>query len=171
MSLVFLDNTFSFQIITQPTKGTATLTSDGILTYVAPDFLSGGNPFNTSLKYEYTDNGGLTTTDIVPITISNTVPVPVADTFYVGVGQTINISPPGVLANDPSPANSVSRSYISASPKLAVSSGPDAFELLDDGSFSYTHDGSSFPKVDTFDYQLFITYNFIRLINFILSTF
>ena len=154
-----LDNAFSFQIITQPTKGTATLTSDGILTYVAPDFLSGGNPFNTSIKYEYTDNGGLTTTDIVPITISNTVPVPVADTFYVGVGQTINISAPGVLANDPSPANSVSRSYISASPKLAVSSGPDAFELLDDGSFTYTHDGSSFPKVDTFDYQLFITYN------------
>ena len=112
-----LDNAFSFQIITQPTKGTATLTSDGILTYVAPDFLSGGNPFNTSIKYEYTDNGGLTTTDIVPITISNTVPVPVADTFYVGVGQTINISAPGVLANDPSPANSVSRSYISASPK------------------------------------------------------
>ena len=99
-----LDNGFSFKIIQGPSKGVATLTSAGILTYTAPDYLSGGNPFNTSLMYEYTDGGGLTTTNIVPITIANSVPIPVADTFYVGVNQTINISAAnGVLVNDPSP--------------------------------------------------------------------
>ena len=86
-----LDNGFSFKILTPPSKGVATLTAQGILTYTAPDYLSGGNPFNTSLMYEYTDGGGLTTTNIVPITIANSVPAPVADTFYVGVNQTINI--------------------------------------------------------------------------------
>ena len=155
-----LDNGFSFKILTPPSKGVATLTAQGILTYTAPDYLSGGNPFNTSLMYEYTDGGGLTTTNIVPITIANSVPTPVADTFYVGVNQTINISAAnGVLANDPSPPNSTSRAFISSTPNLALSSGPKEFELFDDGSFTYTHNGTSFPKVDTFEYTLFITYN------------
>ena len=53
----------------------------------------------------------------------------------------------------------ISLLFISSTPNLALSSGPKEFELFDDGSFTYTHNGTSFPKVDTFEYTLFITYN------------
>ena len=122
-TLLVLITDFHLKYLHLLQRDVATLTAQGILTYTAPDYLSGGNPFNTSLMYEYTDGGGLTTTNIVPITIANSVPTPVADTFYVGVNQTINISAAnGVLANDPSPPNSTSRAFISSTPNLALSS-------------------------------------------------
>ena len=107
--------------------------------------------------YKVTDGGNCDATEDVEITINNTVPEAVADTFTVTVGGTINISAAlGVLANDPIPAGASAESSIASSPSIAVSS---SFRLYKDGSFTYTHDGSSSPKSDNFTYRMRIIYS------------
>ena len=154
-----IDLVLNFELVTAPSQGSATITNAGVLTYVAPDYITGSDPLNISLRYKVTDGGGCEVEDVVAIQINNTVPVAVADTFYVGVGQTINISAPGVLLNDPIPTGATGESYEVTSPTLAITSGPDAFSLDTDGSFTYTHDGSTSPKLDQFKYRLYISYS------------
>ena len=93
------------------------------------------------------------------IQINNSVPLAVTDTFVVGVGGTINILAPGILSNDPVPSGATAQSGLVTTPNLAITSGVNAFNLNTDGSFTYTHNGSSSPKTDEFEYRLTIIYS------------
>ena len=155
--LLGLDPVLNFELLASPSRGTITLSPDGIMKYTAPQYVTGSNPLFVYFTYKVTDGGNCDATEDVEITINNTVPEAVADTFTVTVGGTINISAAlGVLANDPIPAGASAESSIASSPSIAVSS---SFRLYKDGSFTYTHDGSSSPKSDNFTYRLRIIYS------------
>jgi len=137
-----------------PALGSFTLNTDGTYSYTAPAYLSGSDPVN--LVGEYTvDDGQCQKTAAIRITINNTVPLPLADTFVVGIGASLTIAAPGVLVNDPIPAGATKNSYIITEPKNDINS---AFQLNADGSFTYTHNGSSSPKLDSFSYKLLVSY-------------
>ena len=154
-----IDPVMNFELITPPTVGSITISTAGIAEYTAPAFVTGSDPLNDSFEYKVTDGDGCERTDVIMIQINNSVPQAVADTFVVGVGGTINIPAPGILANDPIPASATGQSGIVTSPTIAITSGPDAFKLNTDGSFTYTHNGSASPKMDEFTYRLTIIYN------------
>ena len=154
-----IDPVLTFKLITPPPVGTVTVSDAGIAVYTAPSFVTGSDPLNTSFEYQVTDGGGCIRTDVIMIQINNSVPQAVADTFVVGVGGTINIPAPGVLANDPIPSSATAQSGVVTSPTIAITSGPDAFKLNSDGSFTYTHNGSTSPKFDEFTYRLTIIYS------------
>ncbi|PDH45883.1 MAG: hypothetical protein CNE34_00530, partial [Rhodothermaeota bacterium MED-G18] len=124
-----------------------------------PPFITGSDPLNVFFEYKVTDGGGCVKNDVIAIQINNSVPQAVADTFIVGVGGTINILAPGILANDPIPVGATGESGLATSPTIAISSGPNAFNLNTDGSFTYTHNGSSSPKMDKFTYSMLIIYS------------
>ena len=154
-----IDLFLNFELITPPSVGSITLSAAGIVEYTAPPFVTGANPLNTNFKYRVTDGGGCVDEEVIQIQINNSVPLAVADTFVVGVGGTLNIIAPGILSNDPIPAGATGQSGLVSSPNLAITSGGNAFNLNLDGSFTYTHDGSSSPKTDEFEYRLTIIYS------------
>ena len=154
-----IDLVLTFEKISDPSVGTLTISPAGIAEYTAPAFITGSDPLNTSFEYKVTDGGGCVKQDVIAIQINNSVPQAVADTFTVGVGGTINIPAPGVLVNDPIPSSATGESGIVTSPTLAITSGPSAFNLNSDGSFTYTHNGSTSPKTDNFTYRLMIVYS------------
>ena len=154
-----IDLVLNFELITPPSVGSITVSTAGIVEYTAPPFVTGSDPLNTSFKYKVTDGGGCVVEDVIMIQINNSVPLAVADTFVVGVGGTINIIAPGILSNDPIPSGATGQSGIVTSPNLAITSGGNAFNLNNDGSFTYTHNGSSSPKTDEFEYRLTIIYS------------
>ena len=153
-----IDLDLTYLKLSDPPVGTLNITPEGIMTYVAPPYLNGGSPVFVDFDVRVTDGFGCPDEQTVTIQITNTVPQAVADTFVVGVGGTLTIpAPEGVLSNDPVPFGSASVN-VTNSPNLAITSGDDKFVLNPDGSFTYTHDGSPSPKVDTFSYRMTITY-------------
>ena len=154
-----LDLVLDFELVSPPTVGTISISSSGQAIYTAPPFITGSDPLNVFFEYKVTDGGGCVKTDVIAIQINNSVPQAVADTFVVGVGGTINILAPGILANDPIPAGATGESGLVTSPSIAITSGSNAFNLNSDGSFTYTHNGSSSPKIDKFTYSMLIIYS------------
>ena len=154
-----LDLTLDFELISPPSVGTISISPSGEAIYTAPPFITGSDPLNVFFEYKVTDGGGCVKNDVIAIQINNSVPQAVADTFIVGVGGTINILAPGILANDPIPVGATGESGLATSPTIAISSGPNAFNLNTDGSFTYTHNGSSSPKMDKFTYSMLIIYS------------
>ena len=154
-----LDLILDFELISPPSVGTISISPSGEAIYTAPPFITGSDPLNVFFEYKVTDGGGCVKNDVIAIQINNSVPQAVADTFIVGVGGTINILAPGILANDPIPVGATGESGLATSPTIAISSGPNAFNLNSDGSFTYTHNGSSSPKMDKFTYSMLIIYS------------
>ena len=87
-----LDPVLNFELLASPSRGTITLSPDGIMKYTAPQYVTGSNPLFVYFTYKVTDGGNCDATEDVEITINNTVPEAVADTFTVTVGGTFNIS-------------------------------------------------------------------------------
>ena len=154
-----LDLVLDFELVSPPTVGTISISPSGQAIYTAPPFITGSDPLNVFFEYKVTDGGGCVKTDVIAIQINNSVPQAVADTFVVGVGGTINILASGILANDPIPAGATGESGLVTSPSIAITSGSNAFNLNSDGSFTYTHNGSSSPKMDKFTYSMLIIYS------------
>jgi VCBS repeat-containing protein len=117
--------------------------ADGSFSYVH----NGGE--TTSDSFTYKANDGTSDSNTVTVTISitpvNDPPVANADSYSVTFGGSLTVSAPGVLGNDADPEND----GLTAS----LVSGPSAGNLTlnADGSFSYTHTGSSLGT-DSFTY-------------------
>src|SRR5262249_17513089 len=78
----------------------------------------------------------------------NRPPIAGDDTYNVTHGGTLNVPAPGVLANDYDPDGD------QILPQLAVPPAHGTVVLNNDGSFTYTHDGSA-TLSDTFLYHDF----------------
>ena len=154
-----ISQTLDFKLVSHPSKGTLTVSPEGVLNYTAPQFLTGVDPVLVFAQVELDDGCGTPATGSIVIQINNTVPVAVADTFVVGVGTRIDIPASiGISVNDIyNPLGTVSTSILST-PTNALTDGIDKFVLNSDGSFTYTHNGNKSPKVDVFKYQLKVTY-------------
>ena len=144
-------------IISTITYGEASLTSDGKLTYTAPDYLSGSNQVSKRVYVEVEDGAGCIVGDYVPIVINNTVPQAVNDTFIVSLGELLEVDAlEGLLANDPKfPGATYTASFVTT-PNHSIL---DEFDVFDDGSFRYKHDSDPLAKEDVFDYRLTIVYD------------
>ena len=137
---VGIDDNLTYLQLTNPSPniGSLSITQQGIMTYQAPPYLNGPAPVLVSFDVRGTDGFGCPADAKIFLQISNSVPQAVADTFVVGVGGTLTIpAPEGVLSNDPIPSGTATSS-LTNSPNIAITSGPDAFVLNPDGSFTYT---------------------------------
>jgi VCBS repeat-containing protein len=121
---------------------------------------------NPNGSFDYTHNGSETTSDsftykandgaldsntaTVTITINPVNDAPVADDDAYGVneGGTVSDVAPGVLAGDTDAEGNPLQALLVTGPSHASS-----FTLNTDGSFSYTHDGTETPLVDSFTYR------------------
>ncbi|HOT13928.1 MAG TPA: Ig-like domain-containing protein [Bacteroidales bacterium] len=137
---------------------TYSITSGNTGTAFAINASTGEITVNGALDYETKSSYTLTvhvsdgvTSDDATITINITnvndnAPVSTVDSYTVAEGGSLNISAPGVLAND----NDVDGDALFAVLVSGTTHGSLAFNA--DGSFSYTHDGTETTS-DTFTYK------------------
>jgi hypothetical protein len=107
-------------------------------------------PVQLVFRLIVTDDLGAADSDSVVVTINpfNDPPVAVGDgPFTVAEGGTLNVPPPGVLANDTDPDGDPLTALLAAGPAHAAS-----FNLGPNGGFVYVHDGSEFVN-DSFTYR------------------
>jgi VCBS repeat-containing protein len=126
--------------------GNLTLNSDGSFVYLH----DGDEDTEDSFTYQATDSVGFSNTATVSIEISpvNDPPVAVDDDYVLLEGGTLNIdASTGVLANDQDDEDD---SLIAV---LLDDVIHGTLVLNNDGSFSYTHDGSE--SSDSFTYRVF----------------
>jgi VCBS repeat-containing protein len=130
---------------TPPTHGIVTINPDGSFVYSHDGAL-----FPTD-QFDYTiTNGSATASATATLNVTQNVP-PMAldDSYTVDEGGTLNVpAATGVLANDTDPDDTT----FTVTPASQPSHG--TLTLLDDGSFTYVHDGSEFPS-DSFSYNVF----------------
>jgi hypothetical protein len=107
---------------------------------------------NYPIDLRVTDNVGLTATDDATVVVQNpnTAPVAVNDTYSTDEDQALNVSAPGVLANDTDAQNNDLTAVLVSGPSNAAAN--DGFTLNADGSFSYTP-AANFNGNDTFTYK------------------
>lgn len=84
-------------LVAQP-QGTLSLNNNGTFTYTPPDDFSGNDAFT----YRASDGVDESAVTVVALTVTavNDAPIPVADTFSTDEDVTLNVSAPGLLAND-----------------------------------------------------------------------
>jgi RHS repeat-associated protein len=129
-------------ISSPPTKGVAAIESSQIR-YTPNAGASGSDTFG----YTACDTGGACGTALVTVTITvNHPPVAVADSYRMDAGTTLNVTAPGLLANDSDPDTG---DTIQARLGTGVSAGN--LLLRSDGSFTYTP-AATFAGTDTFTY-------------------
>jgi RHS repeat-associated protein len=111
--------------------------------------------FNGTDTFTYKANDGTNDSNVAMVTIAvnaiDDAPVAQNDTYNTNEDSTLIVDTPGVLAND-NDIDTPPPSFIAG-----LVSGPShasAFQLSDDGSFSYTAE-SNFNGVDTFTYRVF----------------
>jgi ELWxxDGT repeat protein/VCBS repeat-containing protein len=134
-------------IVTQPASGTVSLNADNTFSYVPPAEFSGV----TSFTYVAIDSLGAVSAPVdvtLTVTAVNDAPVAVNDTLSVSPGATLNLTAPGVLANDtdidsPVAALSVTRVNDVVNGTLSLQSN---------GSFTY-RPNTGFSGVDSFTYR------------------
>ena len=148
------DPTLIFEIVTDPLLGDVSIDANNILTYNAPNNLSGSGDKDTFFKLKVTDGGGCEQESDIQVKISNQQPEGVSDNYTVQSEGILTVNSPGVLDNDPLPDGATSESYIASTPLHSKS-----FTLNDDGSFIYEHKPGNTAKLDSFSYTLFIQYS------------
>lgn len=133
-------------LVTGVSHGTLTLNANGSFSYVH----DGGEDTGDAFTYRVSDGTAFSAPVTVTININaqNDPPVAGADSYSVGEGGTLNISSPGVLAND----TDAEGSSLTAQLDTDVSHG--TLSLNSDGSFDYTHDGGE-DASDSFTYHAF----------------
>jgi VCBS repeat-containing protein len=154
--------TLTFRVVTNPGKGTAVINATtGSFTYTPDLNANGGDSFTFVANNGDSDSNTATIT--ITITPVNDPPGAVNDTYFVpyGPGQTYtvtaNCADPnpnkrGVLCNDTDPDNTVpTNAFIASSPSHGT------LTLNQDGSFTYTHNGTSWStcgslRCDSFTY-------------------
>jgi VCBS repeat-containing protein len=129
-------------LVSGPTNGTLTLNLDGSFTYTPNTNFTGTDSF----QYDAFDGSGYSTAATVTITVTSDVPTANNDTYGVHPNSTVNVTGPGVLAND----TDADGMPLSATLVSGVSHG--SLTLNSDGSFSYTPN-SGFTGTDSFTYQ------------------
>ena len=148
------DPTLIFEIVTDPLLGDVSIDANNILTYNAPNNLSGSGDKDTFFKLKVTDGGGCEQESDIQVKISNQQPEGVSDNYTVQSEGILTVNSPGVLDNDPLPDGATTESYEVSSPKNSKS-----FTLNADGSFTYEHKPGNTAKLDSFSYTLFIQYS------------
>jgi large repetitive protein len=131
-------------LVSNPTHGTLTLSADGSFTYIP------NADFNGTDSFTYRANDGVTNSGTATVTINiapvNDAPVANNDSYSVQSDSALNISAPGVLANDTDVENDPLTAVLATQP------GHGAVTLNSDGSFTYTPAADYFGN-DTFTYR------------------
>ncbi|MCG7920533.1 MAG: Ig-like domain-containing protein [Candidatus Thiodiazotropha lotti] len=143
------DTPVTISLVTDVSYGALSLNSDGTFTYTH----NGSENFTDSFTYRLTDNDGQTSDATVNITItpvSDSLPVANDDSLSLAQGGTATTLTGGsatVLNND----TGLSDTPATVSLVTDVTNG--TLILNGDGTFSYTHDGSS-NLLDAFTYRV-----------------
>jgi VCBS repeat-containing protein len=124
--------------------GTVSLSGDGSFTYTPDADYVGTDSFTYKANDGAADSNTATVT--ITVTSTNTPPVANADAYSTPKNTTLNISAPGVLANDTDPEGDP----LTASLMRAAKHG--TVSLSGDGSFTYTPD-VDYVGTDSFTYK------------------
>jgi hypothetical protein len=102
-----------------------------------------------TITFVVNDGVGTSNTATTTVTIGavDDPPTAVNDGYTVAEGGTLTIAAPGVLVNDTDPEGDALTAVLDAGPANAT-----AFTLNNDGSFTYTHNGSE-TTTDSFTYH------------------
>lgn len=138
-------DTLTYTIDTDPSNGTVTIDPSGSAVYTPNADYVGTDTF----VYQVSDPYGATDTANVTVTINGVVDAPVAvdDVTSVTEGATLNVSAPGVMANDYDPDGDAITAVLVDNPTYGT------VTLNADGSYTYEHDGSEEPT-DSFTYYV-----------------
>lgn len=142
-------------LVSEPTNGellplgsdNLLLTLDGDFTYVPNSEFVGVDTF----RY-LADDGSSTDTATVAITV-NGRPIAVPDAYAVATNETLEVTAPGVLANDTDPEGDELFALVDQGPSngVLVPQGTDNLEVSPEGGFTYVPD-TDFSGIDTFTY-------------------
>ena len=146
-------NSLTAIAVSSPTYGTLTLNTNGTFSY-----LHDGSETTTSDNFSYKTNDGLldgnTVTVTIIINLIDEPPIGVSDAILGIHGATITTTTVGnasLLDNDYDPEGL----SISASTTLVSTPTFGSATLNTDGTFSYTHNGTSTPTLDSFTYIIY----------------
>ncbi len=133
-------------LVSGPFHGTLTLEEDGSFSYTPHLNFVGTDTF----RYRATDGTNLSNIVTVTLTVllTNAAPVGVADGYVLDENTTLNVSGPGVLANDSDPEGQP------LTAELVTGPAHGTFSLAADGSFSYTPLANFHGQV-TFKYRAY----------------
>ncbi len=136
---------FTATLVAQAGNGTVTLNTDGSFTYVPVADFAGSDSFT----YTATGPGGASNTATVTLTVANTndAPTATADSYATQRNVTLNITAPGVLAND---VDVDTGDTLTA--QLGVTTTNGVLTLNADGSFSYVPT-AGYSGPDSFTYR------------------
>jgi VCBS repeat-containing protein len=139
-------DSLSSSLVTTVSSGSLTLYADGSFTYTPNADFNGEDSFS----YEVSDgqSGTAQATVIITVTSINDAPVAGDDSKIVPENGSLNVTAPGILANDSDVDGDALSAAVVSGPAHAVS-----FTLNTDGSFIYTHDGSE-TNSDSFTYEV-----------------
>src|SRR5690606_30676394 len=128
-------------IVTQGTKGTATVGNDNTIIYTPAE-----NEVGTDVViYELDDNGVKATAEItISIQAQDDLPVAVEDTFNLDENATLN----GDVATNDIEVDGDDRTYL----LVDVPSHAASFTFNSDGTFIYVHNGDE-VAIDSFTYR------------------
>lgn len=131
-------------LIDQTSNGSLSLNDDGSFRYIPNEGFFGMDNFT------YYINDGELDSETVEVSINvlqqeNQRPVSLVDEYSTSVNTVLEISAPGVLANDYDPEGDEIFAYLNSDPTHG------SVTLLEDGSFTYTPD-PDFVGVDRFSY-------------------
>jgi large repetitive protein len=125
------------------THGSVTLAPDGSFVYLNDGTLAGDG-----FDYKASDGAAESNTARVTINVTpNAAPVAQDDAFSTSRGGALNVPAPGLLANDSDAEGDPLAAAVEANPARG------SVTVLPDGSFIYTHNGSTEPS-DSFTYTV-----------------
>lgn len=140
-------NTLTASVVSSPSHGTLSLSSNGLFTYTPVRFYTGTDVFT----YKVSD--GTSDSNIAAVSIritdgGNTAPVAVADTYETTKNTKLILPAPGVMSND----TDVNGDTFYASLVNSTANGTLAFKA--NGSFEYTPN-NNYIGTDTFRYRVY----------------
>jgi VCBS repeat-containing protein len=138
--------------VTSPTNGTLTLNPNGTFSYVH----DGSETTTDTFSYKSNDgtNDGNTVTITITINPINDAPIAIGDTLmgiYSATVTLTNVGSSTLMDNDYDPEGS----SITASTTLSSNPTYGSAVVNANGTFSYTHNGTSTPTTDIFSYTVF----------------